>query len=205
MVDLPACKTVMSAKKTKRKWIDGEDFYVARRRAGLTPGQAADMLQVTTRTMRNWENGSSRIPYAAFRLMRLSAGHVLVGKAWEGWTIYQGVLYSPAGRGFEPYQLTYLGNYLWMARQWLKDRMAASAAKTKTKTFSATELEALASDEASGATAPSGSRLHHKLRSSGATVSSLHIKTNAWAHLEISPKFRHIAEPANDVIHSEVR
>lgn len=215
MVDLPASQAVMPTQKTKRQWVDGEDFYVARRRAGLTPGQAAEMLQVTTRTLRNWENGSSRIPYAAYRLMRLSAGHALVDKAWDGWSIHQGVLYSPAGRGFEPYQLNYLANYMWMARQWLKERAAASADEKQTflaaraaKT-GAYEHATSAHDEASGATAPSGSRLHQNLHSVSRNMASLQEKTLRSPKFEtvavISTNFRTFGEAANDVLASEVR
>ncbi len=201
----------MPTPKTKRQWIDSEDFYTVRRRAGLTPGQAAEMLQVTTRTLRNWENGSSRIPYAAYRLMRLFAGHAIVDKAWDGWSIYQGVLYGPAGRGFEPHQLNYLGNYLWMARQWLKERAAANAAEkqtflaTRVAKPSVSELEALQRDEARGATAPSGSRLHQSLGSLNGNIASLQRKTPTSQKFENCYQFGSIAEAANYMIHSEVR
>ena len=215
MVDLPACKTVMRTQKIKRQWLDREEFYLARRRAGLTPSQAADMLQVTTRTLRNWENGSSRIPYATFRLMRLHGGHQLVDKAWNGWSIHRGVLYSPAGRGFEPYQLTYLGNYLWMARQWLKERATANANNVKNQTLLATrvakplkpsiaELETSVHDEARDATASSGSRLHQIVQSLSATVASLQSKNLNAQQFGNMSEFRTIAEAANDMIHSEV-
>jgi hypothetical protein len=163
------------------------------------------MLNVTTKTLRNWENGSSSIPYAAFRLMRLFGGHSLVDKAWEGWSLNKGVLYSPVGRAFEPYQLTYLSNYLWMARQWLKEREAASAVQRQVKSLSLAELEALASDAPSCATAQSGARGHQGESSLIGTVAGLHEKTYAWAQLRIAPKFRDIAEAANDVLHSEVQ
>ncbi len=159
----------MPTKKIKRKWVDGEDFYVARRRAGLTPGQTADMLQVTTRTVRNWENGTSKIPYAAYRLIRLSAGHALIDNAWDGWSIWQGVLYSPAGRGFEPYQLIYLSNQLWMARRWLQERAAAKTLTPKTLNPKPAEHQPSVDVDPSGATAPLGSQGQHKrhwLRSS---------------------------------------
>ncbi len=200
----------MRTQKIKRQRIESEDFYLARRRAGLTTGQAAEMLQVTTRTMRNWENGSSKIPYAAYRLMRLSAGHALVDKAWDGWSIWQGVLYSPTGRGFEPYQLVHLGNYLWMARQWLKERAAANAAEkqsflaTRVAKNLTSELETSANDEASGATAPSGSRLHQNLHDLSAKIASLQGKNLSSQKLERLYEIRTIAEAANDAINLEV-
>ena len=106
----------MRTKSKARKYIEPEGFYVARRRAGLTMMQVAELLEVDIRTVRNWENSSCKIPYAAFRLMRMAGGYSLLGKAWEGWALWQGKLFSPAGRSFEPHELQYLGNYIAMAR-----------------------------------------------------------------------------------------
>lgn len=132
MVDISTRQNPMRKSTKAREFIDPYEFYLARKRAGLTVKAAADMLHVTERTVRNWENKTSQIPYAAFRLMRIQAGHVVNSSGWEGWTMNRGVLYSPIGRSFEPYTLTYLGNYLWMARQWLKEKRLANAAKTLT-------------------------------------------------------------------------
>lgn len=195
----------MRTKKTKRRWNDPEIFYVARHRAGLDIAQAAQMLNVTAKTLRNWENGSSSIPYAAFRLMRLFGGHSLVDKAWEGWSLSKGVLYSPVGRAFEPYHLTYLSNYLWMAQQWLKEREAARLSAIKSKNLGTAALETLVSEETSSATALSGARLLQNKNSLIATSAGLHEKTYAWSNLKISAKFRHIAEAANDVLDWEVQ
>ena len=122
MVDLSTGKAVMPTKKTKRKWIDRDEFYVARCRAGLTTVKAAAMLDVTERTIRNWENGTSNIPYSAFRLMRLAGGYVFAGKGWEGWTFSHGKLWTPENRSFEPHELRYIAHYLSMARFWIKTR-----------------------------------------------------------------------------------
>ena len=112
----------MRTKSKTRKYIEPEGFYLARKRAGLTMMQAADLLEVDIRTMRNWENGSCRIPYAAFRLLRMQGGYLLLGKAWEGWALWNGKLYTPAGRSFEPHELQYVGNYISMARMFIKNR-----------------------------------------------------------------------------------
>ena len=112
----------MRTKSKARKYIEPDGFYIARRRAGLTMMAAAELLEVDIRTLRNWENGSCRVPYAAFRLMRMQGGYSLLGKAWEGWALWDGKLYTPAGRSFEPHELQYVGNYISMARMFLKDR-----------------------------------------------------------------------------------
>jgi DNA-binding XRE family transcriptional regulator len=109
-------------KKKPQRWIDPEKFRIARLRAGLKQGQAADMLDVTVKTLRNWEDARSPVPYAAFRVMRLMGGYVLAGKAWEGWTLKDDQLFSPEGRSFKPHELRYISNYFTMARLFLKSR-----------------------------------------------------------------------------------
>jgi transcriptional regulator with XRE-family HTH domain len=82
----------------------------------------ADMLDIDVRTVRNWENGQSAIPYSAFRLIRMAAGYSLLGEKWEGWGFYDGKLFSPAGRSFAPHELAYVANYISMARLFIKSR-----------------------------------------------------------------------------------
>lgn len=110
----------MYTKSKKRKYIDPEGFYIARKRAGLTMMKTADLLDVDIRTIRNWENGSTRIPYSAFRLMRMAGGYSLLGKEWDGWAVWEGKLFSPAGRAFEPHELQYVSHYISMARLFIK-------------------------------------------------------------------------------------
>lgn len=157
MVDLHTCKAAMPAKKAQRRWIDREQFHVARRRAGLDVVAAADMLAVTERTIRNWENGTSAIPYAAFRVVRLAAGYQLMGDEWEGWTLWRGRLWTPENRGFAPHELRYIANYLWMAREWMRERQAASAAAAGAANPPISEISPVASAKAS--TPPPASRV----------------------------------------------
>ena len=48
-------------------WADPERFYIERMTAGLTQDQACKYLGVTRRTIYNWENGKTRIPFPASR------------------------------------------------------------------------------------------------------------------------------------------
>ena len=222
MVDLPTSQVIMPTPKKPRCRVDRDHFYVARCRAGLTHKQAADMLHVTTRTLRNWENGESQIPYAAFRLMRLFGGYSLVGQAWEGWTVHKNVLYSPAGRGFEPYHLNYLSNYLWMARQWLKERktLKTSVASATQKPYFAAKPLLRASEVTaslrrlsaegfrygapSDASASFGAEVRQVNHGFSATVAGLHEKKQQHLKFGNSADFRTIAEAANDVLNWEV-
>lgn len=95
---------------------------ISRLRAGLTQGKAADMLDVTLKTIKNWESGFRPIPYAAFKVMRLWGGYFPTEPGWEDWCIWRGKMYSPEGRSFEPHELRYISNYFAMARLWIADR-----------------------------------------------------------------------------------
>jgi hypothetical protein len=78
----------------------------------------AELLHFTDRTVRNWERGASRVPYAAFRLLRITSGYALPGHEWEGWGLRKGVLWSPTGQAFDAGSMGYLGLVFQMARQW---------------------------------------------------------------------------------------
>jgi hypothetical protein len=67
-------------------------------------------LGVTPRTVSFWEAGRTRIPYAAFRLLRVMLGGELPGPAreWEGFFIRGDRLYSPENHGFTAADLSWL-------------------------------------------------------------------------------------------------
>lgn len=131
---------------------------------------AAEMLDVDEKTIRNWEGGKSPIPYAAFRVMHLAGGYSLMDEGWEGWAIWQGKLYSPSGRGFEPYELNYLANYMQMARYFIESHRASPSpavsepphAEACVRSEPADNQQAtIQRDEAGSATALAGARLRH--------------------------------------------
>jgi transcriptional regulator with XRE-family HTH domain len=217
MVDLSTCEAVMQPKKNHRRWVDREQFYVARHRAGLDVVSAADMLGVNERTIRNWENGTSAIPYAAFRLMRMAAGYQLLGKEWEGWTLWRGLLWTPENRSFAPHELRYIANYLSMARHWIRERQAARAAAADAATSNppAGLVSPLASAKAG--TLPPASRVPPSvagvrlLRVNSGEVgqaAGLQGKTFIGDNAENTPRFGAIDASlklaANDDIHEEV-
>ena len=85
---------------------DPEKFYVERRTAGLSRKETAAYLGVTLRTIRNWENGTYRIPYPAFKLVRMRAGGIVQAPGWDGWRFGRGgALYSPCGHSFNAWEL----------------------------------------------------------------------------------------------------
>ena len=76
-------------------------FREARLCCGLGIGACADLLQVAERTIRNWEAGATRIPYEAYRLMRVLRGRKVLGPQWRGYHVWRDHLLTPeAGHRF---------------------------------------------------------------------------------------------------------
>lgn len=80
-------------------------------RAGI-----AKFLQVTVRTLHNWESGRASIPFAAFKLLRLHLRLELPGASWDGWHFSRGVLWSPEGHGFNGKDCAWLSLLVRQAR-----------------------------------------------------------------------------------------
>lgn len=120
----------MSRRRTSRKWIDPLAFRDLRRQSGLTRRETAAALDVTERTIQNWENSGARIPWMAFRLLRILRGHALPGVDWDGWTVRRDTIYSPDGRGFRAADLYYLSHTFAKAKLWQQMYSASGRAKT---------------------------------------------------------------------------
>lgn len=107
-------------------WADPERFYIERMSAGLTQVQAAEYLGVSVRTMRNWETGCNRIPYPAFKLIRMRARAIVHVPGWDGWRFaHDGALVTPDGRSFQPWELHNLQLVVSLARCYMEGRQAA--------------------------------------------------------------------------------
>ena len=104
-------------------WADPSRFHLERMTAGLTQVQAAEYLGVSVRTVRNWETGSNRIPYPAFKLIRMRAGAIVHVPGWEGWRYDRiGALVTPDGRSFQPWELQNLQLVVSLARRYIEGR-----------------------------------------------------------------------------------
>lgn len=113
-----------------RRWIDPHAFADLRKQAGLSRIEAAELLNVTRRTIQNWETGGARIPWMAFRLLRISRGFALPSVHWDGWTIRDHQLFSPAGRAFDAVWLANVEHVFAQARLWRQMYAASGRAKT---------------------------------------------------------------------------
>lgn len=110
----------MSRRKGSCRWIEPQDFRDLRRQAGLTRREAAAVLDVTGRTVQNWETGGARIPWLAYRMLRILQGYALPGSDWEGWTVHGDTLTAPNGRHFSSGELQHLEQVFAMSRLWQK-------------------------------------------------------------------------------------
>lgn len=116
--------------RSLRRWIDPQDFRELRLMSGLTRAQAAEELDVTPRTIQNWETGGARIPWMAFRMLRILRGFALPCQQWEGWELRGRNLYSPAGRAFDAVHLANLELIFAQAKLWRQMYAASGRAKT---------------------------------------------------------------------------
>ncbi len=113
-----------------RRHITAQDFADLRKQSGLTRLQAAKELDVTARTIQNWETGGARIPWMAYRMLRVLRGFAVPGIEWEGWRIYNGKLYNPSGQWFDRVYLEQVAYAFAEARLWRQMYARAGRAKT---------------------------------------------------------------------------
>ena len=115
---------------SRRRWIDPQDFRDLRKQSGMTRRAAAEALDVTPRTIQNWETGGARIPWMAFRMLRILRGYALPGCHWEGWTLQGDKLYPPGGRALDVGNLLHLGLVFAQAKLWRQMYTRSGRAKT---------------------------------------------------------------------------
>ena len=113
--------------RSRGRYVSPEAFRDLRKSADLTRKQAADLLDVAVRTIQNWETGGARIPWMAFRMLRILTGYALPGTAWEGWTVHGDRLIAPNGRWYEANTLEQMEHIFGMARLWHRDYLARNA------------------------------------------------------------------------------
>lgn len=85
----------------------GLKFKAMYRRLGFGATDVANFLQVTPRTVQLWVSGRVRIPYSAYKLLRVLLHYELPGKAWDGWALSAGRLYTPEGHELNPVDFTW--------------------------------------------------------------------------------------------------
>ena len=77
----------------------------------------AELLRVSERTIRGWESGATRIPYAAYKLLRvLKGGRYLAHPTWKDFIIRGDVLITPEGHQFQAGELSWWSLLVRQAR-----------------------------------------------------------------------------------------
>lgn len=72
----------------RRRWfVSAEGFRELRLTCLLSQRACADLLGVGLRSVRNWDRGRARVPWAVVRLLRILRNGELPGDAWEGWRL----------------------------------------------------------------------------------------------------------------------
>lgn len=80
--------------------IPAHRFREARLAAGMGLVACAELLRISERTIRNWETGQSRIPFPAYKLLRLLKGGKVLGSQWRDFYVYGDTLVTPEGHRF---------------------------------------------------------------------------------------------------------
>lgn len=92
-------------------------FREARLTAGMGVGACADLLRVSERTIRNWEAGAVRIPYASYKLLRvLRGGRYLADPIWRDYRVVRETLITPEGHRFHAGDLAWWSLLIRRAR-----------------------------------------------------------------------------------------
>lgn len=73
---------------------------------------------MSVRTVQHWESGTTRIPYAAFKLMRVMRGGKLLGSDWHGFIIRGDKLITPEGHEFRSSDLAWWSLLVRRAREY---------------------------------------------------------------------------------------
>ncbi len=115
----PAVSPQMVKRRARKFYSpDRHDFREIRLLSRLSQSQCAELLHVQVRTLQNWERGRTRVPYSAFKLLKVLARFELPHELWDGWSVTGDVLWSPDGRSFRPWELYALRFVFAMARCW---------------------------------------------------------------------------------------
>jgi hypothetical protein len=107
-----------------RTWRLSPDGFRALRHSCFLSRQAcADFLGVSLRTVRHWDAGRCRVPWAVVRLLRfVRLGDLgALDAAWDGWTLNRNGLWSPDGKRYHQDTMRHWWITSEQARFWRED------------------------------------------------------------------------------------
>ena len=72
---------------------------------GMTTEEAAESCGVSLRTWQSWEQGTRKMPWAAWRWFQVVTAGLPLNDAWEGWHIERHIISTPEGDTYRPEDL----------------------------------------------------------------------------------------------------
>ncbi len=87
-------------------------------------------MRVSERTLHNWEAGRVRIPYAAYKLIRILRGYELPGHAWKGYRLVGDTLWSPENLPFRASDARWWSLTVQMAQEYRRQSKARQAQRS---------------------------------------------------------------------------
>lgn len=115
---LSPARTGKLGKRPRTFAITAVRFREARLAAGFSLATVAQYLRVSLRTVQTWESGTHRIPYAAYKLVRILRGdRYLQHPMWRHWRVSGECLYTPEGHRIHAGELSWWALQVRMARQ----------------------------------------------------------------------------------------
>ena len=82
-------------KKPRIRRVDSTDFRRLREFTGKGREGVAELLGVSLRTVGHWETGKARVPYAAYKLLRVILRGDTLQPGWEDYRFIRGRLVTP--------------------------------------------------------------------------------------------------------------
>lgn len=125
LIGCSAARSGRYGKRPRIRRITPEQFRETREFTGKSREDVAEFLGVSLRTVGHWETGKARVPYAAFRLLRVALRGDMLDPAWQGYRIARGRLVTPEGYAFGPGDLAWLS--LLVARAEFRSLVAIAA------------------------------------------------------------------------------
>lgn len=104
-------------KRVQSPAVTGSRFREMRLSCGISVPVAAKELRCSERTVHNWETGRVRVPYAAYKLLRILRGWELPHAAFKGWRLLPDRLVTPEGHAIWPHQFAWWSLTCRMASQ----------------------------------------------------------------------------------------
>ena len=103
--------------------LSPDGFRELRHSCFLTPEACARFLGVSLRTVRYWDAGRCRVPWAVVRLLRfVRLGDLgALDDAWDGWTLNRNGLWSPDGKRYHQGAMRHWWITCEQARWWRED------------------------------------------------------------------------------------